>query len=299
MSQPPSQETPPDDLLQAYHRASAHERSVPSAQVRAAILARSKQPGVLWNNAAEGHDVAEHPIASGRPAANDSHWKWKAAASVGAAGLVGMLAWQTYLTPRHGAAPTPAGFSTDQAVPPNAPASAASPAAPSPAPPAAAPPTTSATFGARPAVVPEETLQPSGEGPRSYAADANRGEAPRAALQSMNAKAARSAAFALTPRREQIMATLRAALPQLFTWPAATATVRVALVLNGDGTVYKIAREQAAAVADQADATSQIRQALGVRADELGAPAQFVTIDPSANQPNSIVVAVGVRGNER
>jgi hypothetical protein len=295
MSQPPSRETPPDELLEAYRRASAQEHSTPSERVRAAIMACSKQPAARWDNAAEGHDRAQHPIAMGRRAANDSHWRWRVAASVAAVGLAGMLTWQTFLTPPHGAASTAPGSSTDQTArvaqfarataPIHAP-SAASSAAPSPIP----------AVAARPPAVAEGAAQQPAADSAVAAADATRVETSRAMLQSMSVKAARAASPG--PRRDQVRAALRATLPELFAGGAATLTVRVAMVLNSDGTVYKIAREQPIAP-QQADAASQIKQALGVRADELEAPAQLVTIDRSADQPNTIVVAVGVRGSDR
>jgi hypothetical protein len=149
--------------------------------------------------------------------------------------------------------------------------------------------------------VPELASRESASGAAAAAADANRADAPRAALQSMNAKAAGAAApaaFALAARREQVTAAVRATFPELFAGPGETLTVRIAMVLNADGTIYKIARQQPAA-ADQADASSQLKQTLGIGADELAAPAQLMTIDRSAHQPNTIAVAVGVRGSER
>ena len=89
---------------------------------------------------------------------------------------------------------------------------------------------------------------------------------------------------------------VRATFPELFAGSAMTGTVRIAMVLNSDGTVYRTVREEPAA-AGRIDATSQLSQALGIGPDELDSPAEMVTLNSTADQPNTIVVAFGVRRN--
>ena len=142
-----------------------------------------------------------------------------------------------------------------------------------------------------PAAVPETRLAaaaPSG-------ADASRQDALTARVQSpANLMAARAGTFVASARRDQAITALQATFPELFAAPAIADTVRIAMVLNSDGTLYKIAREQPAA-AGQAEAALQLSQVLGVGPDELEAPAQFMTLARTAAQPNTIVVALGVR----
>lgn len=306
MSKPPPQENLPDELIEAYRRASANDRSRPSERVRESILARSKHVVTSRNNA------AERPFASATPAANESRWKWRAAASLAAVGLAGLLAVQTLVTAPHGAPPTHPDATTEKAPrvaevapPATAPSNSAAVSAPPPA--AAANPV--ARDRIRPSVgneanaprsvaptLPMDAAAPQQKiaGPALSGAGASRAEALTARLQSpMNTMAARTASPVSSPRREQAIAALHATFPDLFAGPAMAGTVRIALVLNSDGTVYKIAREDAAAAG--ADASLQLRQALGIGPDELETPAEIIALDRTAEQPNAIAVAFGVR----
>jgi hypothetical protein len=298
----------PDELMQAYRRASANDGSRPSEWVRESILARSRRVVTSRNNAAE----RSLPLAT--PAANGFSWKWKAAASLAAVGLAGLLALQTFVTVPHGATPTRADATTEK--PPRvaelAPATTTSKsAAISAAPPAAVanpevseqirpnlgneanPPRSVATTPPEDAAAPQEKVS----GPARSGADASRTEALTARPQSpMNNLAARAAALVLSPRRDQAAAALHAMFPALFTGPATTGSVRVAMVLNSDGTVYKIAREDSAA-AGHADAALQLSQALDIGPEELETPAEIIVFDRTAEQPNTILVAFGIRRN--
>ena len=306
MSKPPPEENRPDQLIEAYRRASANDASRPSEPVRASILAQSKHIAASQSNA------AARSLAPTAPAANESRWKWKLAASLAALGIAGLLAVQTLITVPRGAAPTRPDTTAESAprIALVAPAAAPSDSAAVPAP----PPPAVARTGARdqiraragseanapqpiaptppmPAAVPETRLAaaaPSG-------ADASRQDALTARVQSpANLMAARAGTFVASARRDQAITALQATFPELFAAPAIADTVRIAMVLNSDGTPYKIAREQPAA-AGQADAALQLSQALGVGPDELEAPAQFMTLARTAAQPNTIVVALGVR----
>jgi hypothetical protein len=82
---------PPDDLDREYHRASAADDSRPSERVRAAILEHARKgigqsPGQV---SVPGVDLSV-------PAANDSRWRWQAAAGIAAVGFAGVLAVLLY-----------------------------------------------------------------------------------------------------------------------------------------------------------------------------------------------------------
>jgi hypothetical protein len=94
--------------------------------------------------------------------------------------------------------------------------------------------------------------------------------------------------------RNEVIAAVRAAFPELFAGSAMTGTVRIAMVLNSDGTVYRTVREEPVA-AGQIDAASQLSRALGIGPDELASRAEMVTLNSTADQPDTIVVAFGVR----
>ncbi|MFI4868001.1 MAG: hypothetical protein ACHQDD_01445 [Steroidobacterales bacterium] len=306
MSKAPPPESPPDELIDAYRRASADERSRPSEQVRASILARSRLVVSSRDRS------AERALASAPPAANESRWKWKLAASLAAVAMAGLLAVQTFVTLPRGATPTRSDAGTESAprvaeVTP-APASSDSVTITVPPPAAAAHPGAREQSGARAGdeanapsrVAPTPPLQATVPEPRAAApalsrADASRTEALTARLRSpMNSMGARAAAPVLRPQRDQAIAALHATFPELFAGPAIAGNVPVAMVLNSDGTVYRIGREEPTA-ADQADAASQVSRALGVGPEELESPAQFLTLDRTAAQANTIVVALGIR----
>jgi hypothetical protein len=110
----------------------------------------------------------------------------------------------------------------------------------------------------------------------------------------MDNTAARAASPVPSPRRDQVVAALHATFPDLFAGPAVAGIVRVAVVLNGDGTVYRIAREDSA-TAGATDASAQLQHTLGIGPDELEATAQIMALGRTADRPNTIVVALGVR----
>jgi hypothetical protein len=99
---------------------------------------------------------------------------------------------------------------------------------------------------------------------------------------------------------------VRASFPELFTGSSTTGTtsttsttstvgtVRIAMVLNSDGTVYRTVMEEPV-VSGQIDAATQLTSALGIGPDELERPAEMVTLNSTPDQPATIVVAFGVR----
>ena len=307
MSERPPEENPRDELIEAYRRSSADDRSRPSEAVRASILARARLVATSRDQSAE---VA---FAPGRPAANDSRWHWKVAASLAAVGLAGLLAVQTLVTVPRGPIPTRPQITTESA--PSAEVAPATVPSESAAAKAAPPTAAVANPGAQDqsraragqqANAPRQALQsppmaaPVPESPVAApalsGADASRSEAPSARLGSPISSMVAGAVPVPGARREQAIAALHATFPELFAAPAVPDTVRIAMVLNRDGTVYKIVREEPAA-AGQSDAGLQLSQALAVRPEELETPAQFMTLGRTAAQPNTIVVALGVRRN--
>lgn len=313
MNLPPSEENLPDELIEAYRRASAADGQRPGQRVRESILARARHLAHAAGSA------TEHAVAAATPAANHSPWKWKAAAALAAVGLTGLLAVQTYRTVPHGptsadgastmdkaqhVAEATSGTSTTAAV--SAPASAPTSAAVANRlphdqlsrsysntanlrPREATTPPTDAAVAAREIAPPAPSPAP------PFVENAGRQEVIAARVQSpTSALAMRATSPAPNALRNKAIAAVRATFPELFAGSAMTGTVRIAMVLNSDGTVYRTVREEPAG-AGRIDATSQLSQALGIGPDELDSPAEMVTLNSTADQPNTIVVAFGVR----
>ena len=302
MSLPPPEENLPDELIASYRRASAADGQRPGQRVRESILAQAR-------HLARARGLAtEHAVASGRSAANDSRWKWKAAAGVAAVGLTGLLAVQTFRTVPHGPTSAEVASTTEQAQHVAEPSSGTSALAEVPAvrsAPMAAPaakrpphdqfsrsfsnatgnhPRDATTAPVDPAVAPGDVAPPT-------PSPAARVQAPISALTM------RAAAAAPHSSRDQAIAAVRAGFPELFTGSrttSTTGTVRIAMVLNSDGTVYRTVREEPV-VSGQIDAATQLTRALGIGPDELERPAEMVTLNSTPDQPATIVVAFGVR----
>jgi hypothetical protein len=310
MSIPPPEGNLPDELVRAYRRANATDRSRPGQHVRATILARARQL------VGAGGVATEHAVASVPPAAIDSQWKWKAAASLAAVSLTGLLALQTFRTVPH--APTLANTAptADKPQPvaegPSAPSTSGAGSTPVSAPAASQAPrdqgrrsysnAAKSRSGDAPIVPMDSAAAPQAASqevapPAPAARDAARNEAPVARVQSsISALATRAASPAPDPWRDKAIAAVRATFPELFNGSAMTGTVRIALVLNSDGTVYKTVLEEPG-TAGQIDAAAQLSQALGIGPDELERPADAVTLNKTPDQQNAIVVAFGVRRN--
>jgi hypothetical protein len=299
MSLPPPEENLPDELIASYRRASAADGQRPGQRVRESILAQAR-------HLARARGLAtEHAVASGRPAANDSRWKWKAAAGVAAVGLTGLLAVQTFRAVPRG--PTSAGVAstTEQAQHIAEPSSGTSMSAEVSAPRSAPVPAPAAKR------LPHDQFSRSysnatGNHPRDATtapmdAAAEPGDvappppSPAARVQSpIGALAMSAAAAAPHTSRDQAIAAVRANFPELFAGSRMPGTVRIAMVLNSDGTVYRTVREEPV-LSGQFDAAAQLSRALGVGPEELERPAEMVTLDGTADQPATIVVAFGVR----
>jgi len=82
---------PPDDLDREYHRASAADDSRPSEPVRAAILEHAHRVAAMPPG-----QVSVPGVDLSAPAANDSRWRWQAAAGIAAVGFVGVMAVLLY-----------------------------------------------------------------------------------------------------------------------------------------------------------------------------------------------------------
>jgi hypothetical protein len=299
MSLPPPEENLPDELIASYRRASAADGQRPGQRVRESILAQAR-------HLARARGLAtEHAVASGRSAANDSRWKWKAAAGVAAVGLTGLLAVQTFRTVPHGPTSAEVSSTTEQAQPVAEPSSGTSALAQVPAPRSAP---TAASAAKR---LPHDQFSRSfsnatGNHPRDATtapvdAAAAPGDvappapSPAARVQApISALATRAAAAAPHTSRDQAVAAVRASFPELFTGTSTTGTVRIAMVLNSDGTVYRAVREEPV-VSGQIDAATQLTRALSIGPDELERPAEMVTLNSTPDQPATIVVAFGVR----
>jgi hypothetical protein len=304
MSLPPPEENLPDELIASYRRASAADGQRPGQRVRESILAQAARLAHARGSA------TEHAVASGTPAATDSRWKWKAAAGIAALGLTGLLAVQTFRTVPHG--PTSAGVAstTEQAQPVAEPSSGASTSAAVSAPRSAAVPAPAAkrlphdqfsrslsnATGNHPRNATTAPMDAAAE-PGEVAADkvAPPAPSPEARVQPpISALAMRAAAAAPHSSRDQAVAAVRANFPELFTGSSMTGTVRIAMVLNSDGTVYRTVREEPV-VSGQMDASAQLSRALGIGADELDRPAEMLTLNSTPDQPTTIVVAFGIR----
>jgi hypothetical protein len=299
MNLPPPEENLPDQLIASYRRASAADGQRPGQRVRESILAQATYLAHVRGLA------TEHADASGAPPANDSRWKWKAAAGVAAVGLTGLLAVQTFRTVPH--APPSAGVAsaTEQAQPVAELSSGTSTSATVSAPRSAPAPAAAAkrlphdqfsrsysnATGNHPrdaTTAPMDAAAEPGDVAPPAPSTAARVQSPISAL------AMRAAAAAPRTSRDQAMAAVRANFPELFTGSSTTGTVRIAMVLNSDGTVYRTVREEPL-VSGQIDAAAQLSRALGIDPEELERPAEMVTLNSTPDQPTTIVVAFGVR----
>jgi hypothetical protein len=304
MSLPPPEENLPDELIASYRRASAADGQRPGQRVRESILARATHLAHARGSA------TEHAVASGTPAANDSRWKWKTAAGVAALGLTGLLAVQTFRTVPHGPTTALVASTAEQAQPVAEPGSGTSSSAGVSAPRSAPLPASAAkrlphdqfsrsfsnATGNHPrdaTAAPMDAAAAPGEvAPGDVAPPA---PSPAARVQSpISALAMRATLAAPHTWRDQAIAAVRANFPELFTGSSVPDTVRIAMVLNSDGSVYRIVREEPA-VGGQIDAGAQLSRALGIGPEELERPAEMVTLNSTPDQPTSIVVAFGVR----
>jgi hypothetical protein len=299
MSLPPPEENLPDELIASYRRASAADGQRPGQRVRESILAQAR-------HLARARGLAtEHAVASGRSAANDSRWKWKAAAGVAAVGLTGLLAVQTFRTVPHGPTSAEVSSTTEQAQHVAEPSSGTSALAQVPAP-RSAPMAASAAKRLPHDQFSRSFSNATGNHPRDATtapvdAAAAPGDvappapSPAARVQApISALATRAAAAAPHTSRDQAVAAVRASFPELFTGSSTTSTVRIAMVLNSDGTVYRAVREEPV-ISGQIDAATQLTRALSIGPDELERPAEMVTLNSTPDQPATIVVAFGVR----
>jgi hypothetical protein len=84
----PTEDEALDDVTAAYKKASGADASRPSSSARAAILADAKR-------VADGAALNSRTARAAMPAANDSWWNWKIAASLATLGIAGVLALQT------------------------------------------------------------------------------------------------------------------------------------------------------------------------------------------------------------
>jgi hypothetical protein len=92
------------------------------------------------------------------------------------------------------------------------------------------------------------------------------------------------------------LAALRSTYPDLYIAPGSEAPVRIAMVLNKDGTVYKSAIEVSSAATQSP--SEQLRRSLGVEPGQLEFPARLLQFGRSADQPNDVYVAVAIRKDD-
>ena len=304
MSLPPPEKNLPDELIASYRRASAADGQRPGQRIRESILAQATRVAHARGSA------TEHAAASGMPAANDSRWKWKAAAGIAALGLTGLLAVQTLRTVPHGPASANVASTTEQAQPVAEPSSGTSTSAAVSAPRSAPLPGPAAkrlphdqfsrsfsnATGNHPRGATTAPMDAAAEPGEVAAGDvAPPAPSPAARVQSpISALAMRAAAAAPHTSHDQAIAAVRANYPDLFAGSGMLGTVHIAMVLNSDGTVYKTVREEPV-VSGEIDAAAQLSRALGIGAEELERPAEMVTLNSTADQPTTIVVAFGVR----
>jgi hypothetical protein len=304
MTAPPPPDDLPDDFTEAYRRASEADLRRPDARVSAAVLKEAARVA-----GQRSRSFGESGLG---------HWKWKAAASVAAVGLIGILSSQIYRNSLKREAPAPAVADApavrsavqsnvrpsepgrelhEESVPalsavPRSPtrvARAAAPAPVAPMAPVAAVPSAAQSATAAAAAV----------------ATANANDHHSVSLYQSSARpqfplTATSAQTAESPSSERIVASLRIAHPELFGASATAGTVRVAMVLNADGSLYKSVIEVPGGVGkQQMPIAEELKQLLGVGADELQSfPSEWML---AADQEHaaSIVVELGVRKNSQ
>ena len=277
MNIPPSEseEDAADQLVQAYRRASAGERSGPSPQIREAILQHAARLTAAPDR------INETSFRKSMAAANDWRWKWRAAASVAAIGLAGLLALHTFRTP----SPNTSSVSQDvtSEAPPHVadvPSATATPATP----PAAPPPASGAAPAVSAAAPPARANQELRDQRPAPSSDSDIAQLNRAASGSAAARA--TAAPAFSPWRDQVIAAVHEKFPELFNGSEVAGPVRIAMVLNSDGTVYRAARVNAGVA---------LTQTLKIDPDELEGPATTIVLNATSEQPATITVAVAVR----
>jgi len=252
MTRPPPQDELPDEFTQRYRRASDLDRSGPSAHVRDAILAHAR------GNAAE--QARQKRRAS---AWTTSAWTRKAAASLAVIGLVGALTSQIFRTRQPDSTVAVRAMSPpsrNPAMRPVAP-SAAAPPTPAPAPLASREATLTST----------RSMMAAAKASSSASADSNFSEALARRQSTENNQWP-----ALT------LAALRSTYPDLYIAPGSAEPVRIAMVLNKDGTVYKSAIEVRSAATQSP--SEQLRRALGSNPDSSNFPrAWSSSADPLTN----------------
>ena len=302
MSPPPLDDLP-DDLIDAYRRASQSEATQPSARVRTLILSR----------AAHGSKTSQRAPVRGRVLS----WQWKAAASLAVVGLVGVLTSQILQAPRQdpGREQSAASAPTVSKMPESAPTAAANipaiksatnaPARKTTG--AATPSSTMPTVSASRSMAVQEAAQEAAqEVPRAYSpATAPAGASARSAdLVAQNSIVAQAP---LDPWRSRTFEALRSSYPELFgisgnRGAAPGEPVQIALVLNEDGSIYKTAYEMPAGEDQASDGrlgerTPAVRLSLtlGVTPLELAAPARLMVFERGTGPSERIDVAVGIR----
>jgi len=111
---------------------------------------------------------------------------------------------------------------------------------------------------------------------------------------------ATSAQTAASPSSERILAALRIAHSELFGSSATTGSVRVAMVLNADGSLYKSVIEvPSRAGMQEIPIAEELKQALGVDADELQSFPREWMLAADQEHAATIVVELGVRKNSQ
>jgi hypothetical protein len=98
--------------------------------------------------------------------------------------------------------------------------------------------------------------------------------------------------------RINTLAALHSTYPQLFGTPPIFGSVRVAMVLNSDGTVYKSTIESSWTSDDDADLLEQLRHQLGVSSAELEVAPRQLVFAPSTEHPSTILVALGIHKSD-
>jgi hypothetical protein len=298
MTLPPSEDLP-DDLINAYRRASAGDASQPSPQVRDSILSRAAHRPKTSQQAPVRVRVLS--------------WQWKAAASLAVVGLVGVLTSQMLHTPQKtserqsaASAPPPSPDGMRESAP------TVTADSPSNDPLTNTPARTTARAAAPKPIGPSVSVSPSMPAPeaaqRFAAAPAPAAAASGASTRSADLVLQNSvvAAAPLDPWKVKTLEALRSFYPELFGTPASLSEARVepvqiALVMNEDGTVYETAYEtplgqdQATEHGRPETPAERLTLALGVSPLELAAPARVIVFDRGTGQAVRIDVTVGIR----
>jgi hypothetical protein len=284
MTLPPSQDVP-DDLISAYRRASARDASEPSPQVRDIIL----------NRAARRSKTAQRA----RARAWALSWQWRTAASLAVVGLVGVLTSQILHTPRREPERRSAASASAPTVAAASPTNDLVTSTPTPSTPLHRTAGAAALESVRPTVPASasKSLPEAAQDPVVAPAPA----APSGARARSADLVERNSVVAATspdPWKIRTLEALRNSYPELFgtserLGEARPEPVRIALVMNQDGSVYKTAYEPG----KPEDQTSAVRLtlALGVNPLELAAPARLIVFDRGIGQPARIDVMVGIR----